>query len=80
MMRYAAALEYLGHSVSRPGHFPRATAGREVDVATPVLVEKPRGKLMTFLDDLAEFGEVDVLTTRLKTIFKSQSERKKSKD
>src|SRR5437764_13775853 len=41
MMRYAAALEHLGHAVSRPGHFPRATARREVDVATPVLVEKP---------------------------------------
>src|SRR5947207_15734202 len=41
MMRYAAALEYLGHSVSRPGHFPRTTAGREVDVAALVLVEKP---------------------------------------
>jgi hypothetical protein len=39
-----------------------------------------KSKLMAFLDDLAEFGKVDVLTTRLKTIFKSQSERKKSKE
>ena len=41
MMRYAAAREHRGHSVGRPAVFPRATAGREVDVATPVLVEKP---------------------------------------
>src|SRR5439155_24029175 len=41
MMRYAAALEYLGHAVSRPGHFPRATAGREVDVTTRQLLKKP---------------------------------------
>jgi hypothetical protein len=34
-----------------------------------------KSKLMTFLEDLAEFGKVDVLTKRLKTIFKSQSER-----
>jgi len=33
-MRYAAALEYLGHSVGRAGHFPWATAGREVYIAT----------------------------------------------
>ena len=37
----AAAFEYLGHSISRPGHFLWAAAGREVDVATPILVEEP---------------------------------------
>jgi len=34
-------------------------------------------KLTTFIDDLAEFGKVKVLTDHLKKIFKSQSERKR---
>ena len=41
-MRYAAALEYLGHSVRRAAVLPGTTAGREPDIATRVLVEKPR--------------------------------------
>ena len=41
MMRYSAALEHLRHSVGRAAVFPWAATGREVDVATPVLVEKP---------------------------------------
>ena len=41
MMRDAAAREHGGHLVGRVGYFPWATAGRQVDVATPVLVEKP---------------------------------------
>jgi hypothetical protein len=35
------------------------------------------GKLMAFVDDLAKFGKVDVLTNHLKRIFRSQSEHKK---
>ena len=38
MMRYAAALEHLRHSVGRSAVLPRTTAGREVDVATGVVV------------------------------------------
>jgi hypothetical protein len=34
-------------------------------------------KFTTFIDDLAEFGKVKVLTDHLKKIFKSQSERKR---
>jgi hypothetical protein len=41
MMSYPAILEHLGHSVGRPGHFPGTGAGRQVDVATPILIEKP---------------------------------------
>jgi hypothetical protein len=41
MMSYPPAREHGGHLVGRAGHFPWATAGREVDVATRVLVEKP---------------------------------------
>jgi hypothetical protein len=33
------------------------------------------GKLMAFVDDLAKFAKVDVLTNHLKKIFRSQSER-----
>ena len=60
-MRYAAALEYLGHAVSRPGHFPRATAGREVDVATSVLVEKPGVVLVRHIVDRVIEVEVVVV-------------------
>lgn len=42
MMSNSAAREHGGHLVGRAGHFPRATAGREVDVATCQLLEKPR--------------------------------------
>jgi len=35
------------------------------------------GKLMAFVDDLAKFGKVDVLTNHLKKIFRSQSEHRK---
>ena len=52
VISYAAALEHFGHSVGRPPVFPWATAGREVDVATRVLVEKPR------VEDRDDFREV----------------------
>jgi hypothetical protein len=35
------------------------------------------GKLMAFIDDLAKFGKVEILTNHLKMIFASQMERKK---
>ena len=41
MMRNSAARQHLRHSVGRSAVFPRTTAGREVDVAALVLVEKP---------------------------------------
>src|SRR6266403_4346229 len=41
MMRNAAIPKNLGHSVGRAAVLPRSTAGREVDVATRQLVEKP---------------------------------------
>ncbi len=41
MMRDAAVPEHFGEAVGRARHFPRAAAGREVDVAGAVLVEKP---------------------------------------
>ena len=39
--------------------------------------ETESGKIMTFVDDLAEVAQIKPLTERLKTIFSSQSERKK---
>src|SRR6266481_1731119 len=41
MMSNPAARKHGGKLVGRPAVFPRATAGREVYVATPVQVEKP---------------------------------------
>ena len=41
MMSNAAIPQDLGQSVGRSAVLPRATAGHEPDVATPVLVEKP---------------------------------------
>ena len=46
MMSNAAIPEDLGHSVGRAAVLPRTTAGHEPDVATGVLVEKPRVTLV----------------------------------
>src|SRR2546423_15635210 len=61
MMRYAAALKHLGHAVSRPAVLPRATASCEVDVATPVLVEKPGVVLVSYVVDRVIEVEVVVV-------------------
>ena len=61
MMRDAAILEHLGHSVGRAAVLPRATAGREVDVATPVLVEKPGITLVRHIVDRVIEVEVVVV-------------------
>src|SRR6266550_4164451 len=42
MMSNPPAREHGGELVGRSAVFPRTTAGREVDVATRVLLEKPR--------------------------------------
>src|SRR5436305_530668 len=42
MMSYAAVPEDLGHSVGGPAVFPWTTPGHEVDIASRVLLEKPR--------------------------------------
>jgi len=41
MMSYPPVPEHFGHSVGRPAVLPRTTAGRKVDVAGPILIEKP---------------------------------------
>src|SRR6266496_1662163 len=41
MISDAAIPEDLGHSVCRSAVLPRTTAGREVDITTPILIEKP---------------------------------------
>src|SRR6266576_3068586 len=46
MMSNAAIPEDLRHSVGRPAVLPRTTAGHQVDVATRVLMEKPRVTLV----------------------------------
>src|SRR4029450_13565349 len=46
MMSDAAIPEDLRHSVGRPAVLPRTTAGHEPDVATRVMVEKPRVTLV----------------------------------
>ena len=51
MMSNPPAREHGGKLVGRPAVFPWATAGREVDVATPVLVEKPRIVLVGHIVD-----------------------------
>src|SRR6516225_11773964 len=42
MMRNPAIPEDLRHSIGRPAVLPRTAAGHEPDVATRVLMEKPR--------------------------------------
>jgi len=51
MMSDPAGREHGGHLVSRPAVLPRSTASREMDVATPVLVEKPRVMLVGHIVD-----------------------------
>src|SRR5213078_889138 len=51
MMSNAAIPEDLGHSVGRPAVLPRTTAGHEPDVATRVLMEKPRVILVGHIID-----------------------------
>src|SRR6266446_10956231 len=51
MMSNAAIPEDLGHSIGRPAVLPWATAGHEVDVATRVLVERPRVTLVGYIVD-----------------------------
>src|SRR5919201_1787811 len=46
MMRNAAVSEDLRHSIGRSAVLPRTTTGREMDVATPVLMEIPRVTLI----------------------------------
>ena len=46
MMGNAAVRQDPRHLVGRPAVLPRAAAGRELDVATPVLVQKPRVTLV----------------------------------
>src|SRR5437763_16985190 len=41
VMSYARVPEHFGHSIGRAGHFPRAGAGGEVNVATRELVARP---------------------------------------
>src|SRR5947207_12457851 len=41
MMSNAAIPEDLGHSIGGAAVLPRTTAGHEVDVTTPILIEKP---------------------------------------
>src|SRR4029078_3302714 len=61
MMRYSAALEDLRNTVGRAAVFPRAGTGREVKVATPVLVEKPGIVLVGHIVDRIIEGEVVVV-------------------
>src|SRR6266540_7568011 len=46
MMSNAAIPKDLGHSVGRPAVLPRTTAGYQPDVATRVMMEKPRVTLV----------------------------------
>jgi len=46
-------------------------------IATEYASKTEVGKLMTFVDDLAKFAHAKPLTDHIKTIFRSQSERKK---
>src|ERR1043166_1230348 len=39
-MSDAAIPEHFGHSIGRPTVFPRAATSREMDVTTPILIEK----------------------------------------
>src|SRR5207244_7482708 len=61
MMGNAAILEDLRHSVGRAAVLPRPTAGREVDVATRVLMEIPRIALVRHGVDRAIEVEVVVV-------------------
>ena len=63
MMSDAAIFEDLGHSVGRPAVLPRTTAGHEMDVATPVLVEKPRVILVGYVVDRVIEVEIVVIHT-----------------
>src|SRR5216117_92057 len=49
MMSNATVPENLGHPVGRPAVLPRTAAGHEVDIATRVLMEKPRVTLVSHI-------------------------------
>src|SRR5438477_11128851 len=59
VMSNAPVPEDLGHSVGRPAILPRATAGREPNVATGVLVEIPGVILVSHV--VYRIVEVDVV-------------------
>ena len=61
MMSNATARQHLRHSVGGATVFPRTTAGHEVDVATRVLVEKPRVTLVGYIVDRVIEVEVVVV-------------------
>jgi len=61
MMSNPAAREHGGHLVGRPAVLPRATTGREMDVTTPVLVEKPGVMLVGHVVDRVIEVEVVVV-------------------
>ncbi len=61
MMSNAAIPEDLGHSVGRPAVLPRTTAGHEPDVATRVLMEKPRVILVGHIVDRVIEVEVVII-------------------
>ena len=65
MMSNPPAREHGGHLVGRAGHFPWATAGREVDVATRELVEKPGVMLVGHIVDRVIEVEVVVVPPML---------------
>jgi hypothetical protein len=73
--------EVIDKWIARSAEEKAAASGLRARVTARDWANKTeRGKLTAFLDDLAVFGKVDVLSNRLKTIFKSQSERKKPKE
>ena len=61
MMSYAAIPEDLRHSIGRPAVLPWTTAGREMDVATRVLMEIPRVTLVGHVVDRVIEVEVVVV-------------------
>src|SRR4029453_9146710 len=61
MMRNAAIPQDLGHWIGRPAFLPRTTASHEPDVATRVLVEKPRVTLVGYIVDRVIEVEVVVI-------------------
>src|SRR5207249_8907187 len=61
MMSDSAVPEDVSHSVGRPAVLPRTTAGHEPDVATRVLMEKPRVTLVGHIVDRIIEVEVVVI-------------------
>src|SRR5215471_6860190 len=61
MMRNAAVLEYLGHTIGRPAVLPRTAAGHEPNIATRVLMEIPGITLVSHIVDRIVEIEVVVI-------------------